>query len=129
MSRRSEQVAALLRREISQIVQTGVKDPRVSGIVTIMRVDTTADLSFARVYVSVYGTEADKRGTLKALKSATGFIRSELLHRLTIRVVPALRFILDETIEQGNEILALIDSLDIPPEESTEQTVEDRPDS
>ncbi|HJO81248.1 MAG: 30S ribosome-binding factor RbfA [SAR202 cluster bacterium] len=124
MSRRSEQVSALLRREISQIIQTGVKDPRVSGMVSVMRVETTTDISFAKVYISVYGDESDKRGTLKALKSATGFIRGELLHRLSIRAIPALRFILDETLEQGNEILALIDSLDIPPEEPEDQEAE-----
>ncbi|HAL47409.1 MAG: 30S ribosome-binding factor RbfA [SAR202 cluster bacterium] len=129
MSRRSEQVSALLRREISQIIQTGVKDPRVAGIVSVMRVETTADISFARVYISVYGDESDKRSTLKALKSATGFIRGELLHRVTLRMIPTLRFILDETIEEGNEILALIDSLDIPPEEIPDQASDDSPES
>ena len=142
MSRRSEQVSSLLRREISQIIQTGVKDPRVAGIVSVIRVETTADISFARVYISVYGDESDKRNTLKALKSATGFIRGELLHRLgelaeagellhrlALRMIPTLRFILDETIEEGNEILALIDSLDIPPEETPDQAPDDNPES
>ena len=95
-----------------------VKDPRVSGVVSITRVDMTVDLSYARVFVSVFGSDTDKRNTIKALSSATRFIQKELLNRLTIRHVPYLSFRLDNTIERGNEILELIDSLEIPPEES-----------
>lgn len=122
MSRRTERINAQLRSEISKMIATEIKDPRISGIVTIMQVDTTVDLSYAKVYVSVYGTDADKRNTLKALSSASRFIQKELLRRLTIRSMPYLSFRLDETIERGNEILALIDSLDIPPEEPPQET-------
>ena len=121
MSRRTERINAQLRSEISKMIATEIKDPRISGIVSIMRVDATVDLSYAKVFVSVYGTDADKRNTLKALSSAARFIQRELLRRLTIRTMPYLSFRLDESIEQGNEILALIDSLDIPPEEPPEE--------
>ena len=121
MSRRTERINAQLRSEISKMIATEIKDPRISGIVSIMRVDATVDLSYAKVFVSVYGTDADKRNTLKALSSAARFIQRELLRRLTIRTMPYLSFRLDESIERGNEILALIDSLDIPPEEPPEE--------
>ena len=121
MSRRTERLNALFRTEISSLIFQGIKDPRISGVVSITRVDVSGDLSYATIFVSVYGSDSDKRNTIKALKSATGFIRRELLHRITIRAIPVLRFKLDESIAQGNEILDLIDSLDIPPEEEEEE--------
>ena len=81
--------------------------------------DVSNDRSYASVCVSVYGSDSDKRNTIKALKSATGFIRRELLGRITIRAMPILSFKLDESIARGNEILDLIDSLDIPPEDDS----------
>ena len=122
MNRRIERINSQLRSEISKMILTDIKDPRISGVVSITRVETTGDMSYAKVYVSVYGSETDKRNTLKAMSSAKGFIQNELLHRLAIRRPPSLSFRLDETIEQGNEILELLDSLDIPPEEPTEET-------
>ena len=121
MSRRTERLNALFRNEISSLILRGIKDPRISGVVTVTRVDISNDLSYATVFVSVYGSASEKRNTIKALKSATGFIRRELLSRITIRVMPILRFKLDESIAQGNEILELIDSLDIPPEDPPTQ--------
>ena len=121
MSRRTERLNALFRSEISSLIVRGIKDPRISGVVTVTRVDISNDLSYATVFVSVYGSALEKRNTIKALKSATGFIRRELLSRITIRVIPVLRFKLDESIAQGNEILELIDSLDIPPEDPQTQ--------
>jgi ribosome-binding factor A len=122
MNRRIERINSQLRSEISKMILTDIKDPRISGVVSITRVETTGDMSNAKVFVSVYGSDTDKRNTLKAMSSARGFIQNELLHRLAIRRPPSLSFRLDETIEQGNEILELLDSLDIPPEEPTEET-------
>ena len=122
MNRRIERINSQLRSEISKMILTDIKDPRISGVVSITRVETTGDMSYAKVFVSVYGSDTDKRNTLKAMSSARGFIQNELLHRLAIRRPPSLSFRLDETIEQGNEILELLDSLDIPPEEHTEET-------
>lgn len=122
MNRRIERINSQLRSEIGNMILTDIKDPRISSIVSITRVETTGDMSYAKVFVSVYGSDTDKRNTLKAMSSARGFIQNELLHRLAIRRPPSLSFRLDETIEQGNEILELLDSLDIPPEEPTEET-------
>ena len=122
MNRRIERINSQLRSEISKMILTDIKDPRISGVVSITRVETTGDMSYAKVFVSVYGSDTDKRNTLKAMSSARGFIQNELLNRLAIRRPPSLSFRLDETIEQGNEILELLDSLDIPPEQPTEET-------
>ena len=122
MNRRIERINSQLRSEISKMILTDIKDPRISGVVSVTRVETTGDMSYAKVFVSVYGSDTDKRNTLKAMSSARGFIQNELLHRLAIRRPPSLSFRLDETIEQGNEILELLDRLDIPPEQPTEET-------
>ena len=122
MNRRIERINSQLRSEISKMILTDIKDPHISSVVSITRVETTGDMSYAKVFVSVYGSDTDKRNTLKAMSSARGFIQNELLHRLAIRRPPSLSFRLDETIEQGNEILELLDSLDIPPEQPTEET-------
>ena len=122
MNRRIERINSQLRSEISKMILTDIKDPRISGVVSITRVETTGDMSYAKVFVSVYGSDTDKRNTLKAMSSARGFIQNELLHRLAIRRPPSPSFKLDATIEQGNEILELLNSLDIPLEEPTEET-------
>ena len=122
MNRRIERINSQLRSEISKMILTDKKDPRISGVVSITRVETSGDMSSAKVFVSVYGSDTDKRNTLKAMSSARGFIQNELLHRLAIRRPPSLSFRLDETIEQGNEILELLDSLATPPEQPTEET-------
>lgn len=118
MSRRTERLNSLFRSEISNILIKHVKDPRVSGVVSITRVEITSDLSYAKVFVSVFGSDTDRQNTFKALSSATKFIQKTLLKRLTIRHIPSLSFRLDSTIEQGNEILELIDKLEIPTGES-----------
>ena len=122
MNRRIERINSQLRSEISKMILTDIKDPRISGVVSITRVETTGDMSYAKVFVSVYGSDTYKRNTLKAMSSARGFIQNELLHRLAIRRPPSLSFRLDETIEQGNEILELLDSLATPPEQPKEET-------
>lgn len=82
-----------------------IKDPRI-GFVTITDVEVTDDLRNAKVFVSVYG--GDKEDTLKGLKSASAFIRSELGRRMRLRVVPELLFRFDSTVEQGAHIMELL---------------------
>jgi ribosome-binding factor A len=83
----------------------------VTGVVSITRVDTSADYQHAKVYVSVYGTLREKETTMAALDSASGFMRRQLRGRLETRNVPLLRFLLDETLTEGNQMLDLLDSL------------------
>lgn len=98
-----------ISREIGEILRT-VKDPRVSGaFISIVNVDTTADLKFCKVRFSVYS--GDIKEVTKGIKSAAGYIRRELAARLNLRMTPELTFIPDNSIEHGAHISALIDSL------------------
>ena len=111
MSRRIERLNSMIRRDVSELLRYEVKDPRVSGVVSVTRVNTSNDVQHARVYVSVYGTLREKEETIAALQSAAGFIRRQLRGRLETRHVPVLKFVLDDTLTEGNQMLELLDSL------------------
>ena len=117
MSRRTERLNSQIRRDLSELLRYEVKDPRVSGVVSVTRVEVSADIQHAKVYVSVYGTLREKEKTITALGSAAGFLRRHLRGRLETRQAPALRFLLDDTLTEGNKTLELLDSLadQIPP--------------
>ena len=108
MTRRTERINDLLREEISDLLRREVKDPRVGGLVTVTEVDVSPDLRQAKVYVSVLGTDAEKTSTFRALAAASRFLQRELRKRLTIRRVPELSFVADDSIERGARILDLL---------------------
>ena len=81
-----------LQKLIGQVVQYELNDPRVKGLISISRVETTQDLKYAKVYVSVYGENADEKETVDALNSASNYIRSLVMQRLKIRLMPKLTF-------------------------------------
>ena len=118
MSRRLDRVNVLLRQEISRVLMTELSDPRLASVVSITHVDASADLHNAKVFVSVLGDLTAKRSSLKALKSAAGFIHRSIRGNLTLKVVPTLHFILDESIERGAELLQLIEEVGASPEGS-----------
>ncbi len=111
MTRRTERVSELLRGEISELLRRQVKDPRVSGLVTVTAVEVAADLGRARVFVSVLGSEEEQSETLRALDSAAPFLRRQLRQRLTMRRTPDLIFQRDDSLERGAHLLALLDEL------------------
>ena len=108
MTRRTERINDLLREEISDLLRREVKDPRVGGLVTVTEVDVSPDLRQAKVYVSVLGTDEEKTSTFRALAAASHFLQRELRKRLTIRRVPELSFVADDSIERGARILELL---------------------
>ena len=95
-----------IQKELSALIRT-VKDPRVQGLISITRVDTTADLKYAKVYVSVLDKQ-DADQVVKGLKSAAGYLRRELGHALTLRATPELTFIRDDSIDHGAHILSIL---------------------
>ena len=95
---------------LSEILKD-VKDPRVSKMLSIVKVDVSNDLSYAAVYVSAIEGYAETVSSVKALKGAAGFIRRELGARMSLRKVPELRFIADDSIEQSANISRIIQSL------------------
>ena len=97
-----------IQRELSALIRT-LKDPRVSqvGMVSVIRVDTTGDLRYSRIYVSVLDKNQEK-DVMKGLKSASGFLRRELARALQLRYTPELQFIADDSILQGAHILEIL---------------------
>jgi ribosome-binding factor A len=104
---RAERLAEVIRAEVSEIIQQGLHDPRI-GFVSITEVDVSADLRHAKIFVSVLGDAGAKQRTMDGLERATGHIRSELGHRLSIRFVPELLFRLDDSIERGTRVVSLL---------------------
>ena len=94
-------------RELSALLPN-LKDPRVQGMVSIIRVDTTADLRYARVYISVLGDERQLSEVLKGLKSASGYLRREVGARVQLRYTPELQFVPDDSIRRGAHIIDLL---------------------
>jgi ribosome-binding factor A len=111
VSRRTDRINGLLRQEISLLLSRDLNDPRLSGVVSITRVETSADLRVSRVYVSVLGDPDDKDSVLKGISSASGFIRREMRDRLSLKHIPDLRFTLDESMEEAQHIQRLMDGL------------------
>ena len=105
---RPEKVARLMRREVAEVLQQKLRDPRVSAMVSVTDVEVTQDLSFARVFVSILGSPAERESTLEALSHAAGFVRHELGLRLGLREVPEVRFVHDESLERGARVEDLL---------------------
>ena len=112
-----DRINAELQRQISEIIRTEVKNPRVKGILTVTEVRTTADLKYAKVYISYYGNEEHKDATFEALKASAGFIRNCLKDRVKIRMLPALQIIPDETLVKALDLYKKIEEAtkDLPP--------------
>ena len=98
-----------IQRTLADLLRT-VKDPRVQGLISITRVDTTTDLRYCRVYVSVLD-RSDVKDVVKGLKSAAGYLRRELGHELTLRYTPELQFVADDSIERGVRMVSMIDEI------------------
>lgn len=110
--RRIARVAEMIRREVSQLLFSGIKDDRVGmGMVSVTHVDVAGDLQHAKVFVSIYGSDEAKSAAMAGLKSATGFVRSELGNRMRLRRTPEILFVEDASIEQGTKVLSLINRL------------------
>ncbi|GER83219.1 ribosome-binding factor A [Thermogemmatispora aurantia] len=108
---RQEKLGELIAEELSDLLRTRMKDPRI-GFVSITRVEVSGDLAHAKVYVSVLGSDEERRNTMAALKRATGFLRHELAGRLVLRHVPELVFKLDLSLEKGAQVMELIKQIE-----------------
>ncbi|MCR8630767.1 MULTISPECIES: 30S ribosome-binding factor RbfA [Paenibacillus] len=103
-------VGEQIKKELSQIIQSEMKDPRI-GFITVTGVDLTNDLSQAKIFLSVLGTDEQKEETLKALGRGSGFIRSEIGKRIRLRKIPELLFRFDASIDYGTKIERLLDQV------------------
>jgi len=109
---RPQKVADLIQRELADLLRREVRDPHV-GMVTLTSVDVSPDLSHAKVFFTLLNTEK-KDETARALQRAAGFLRTQLAHRMKMYTTPELRFAYDESIERGDHLSQLIDSV-VPP--------------
>ena len=100
-----------IQRELASLIPT-VKDPRVTGMISVTAVDTTPELKYAKIYISVLD-KSDCEQVLKGLKSAAGYLRRELGHTLNLRSTPELTFIRDDSIDHGAHILEMLRNPDI----------------
>jgi ribosome-binding factor A len=106
---RSRRIAEQLQRELSDIIRLDLNDPRV-GMITLVDVEVSPDQSYAKVYFTSLGDRSSIVDTTKGLQHAAGFLRSQLAHRMKLRVVPQLQFKYDESVERGMRISQLIDT-------------------
>ena len=112
-SRRVERVASLIRREISELLICGIKDERVNqGMVSVTTVEVAGDLQHCKIFVSVFGSDADKEQAMAGLRSASAFVKGELSRRLKMRRTPEVVFVLDRGIEKGTTVLGLLNRLE-----------------
>ncbi|HET7224710.1 MAG TPA: 30S ribosome-binding factor RbfA [Candidatus Eisenbacteria bacterium] len=112
MSNRPERVAHLMQREIAEILQRELRDPRIPQLVSVTDVEVSRDLSFARVFVSILESETSHAHTLAALNRAAGFVRHALSPRLGLREVPELRFVHDPSLERGARVEEILKKIE-----------------
>jgi ribosome-binding factor A len=107
---RPERVADFLRKELSQVMQQQLRDPRV-GLASITDVDVSRDLSHAKVHVTVLGSDSadDAKEVIQVLNKASGFFRSQVAKSHSMRITPTIRFYFDESIHRGQHLSSLID--------------------
>jgi len=111
MSRRIDRINDLLRDEISLLLSRQIKDPRLTGVISITSVNTSNDLRNAEVLLSVMGDEDARRTALDGIQSAASYLRRELRDRISLRYTPFLKFTLDDTLEQAAHILQIMDNI------------------
>ncbi|MEX1157456.1 MAG: 30S ribosome-binding factor RbfA [Thermomicrobiales bacterium] len=109
--RRREKVGDLLRDEVSQIIQREMSDPRL-GFVSITRVEMSPDMKYARMFVSVMGSDDERASSLVALNNASGFIRRMLAPRLRMRTIPDVSFRLDRSMEHAENVARILRDLE-----------------
>lgn len=112
--RRQERVGDLIRDEVSDIIRREMNDPRL-GFVSITRVDLSPDLRYARLFVSVFADDSERRETVQVLNRAAAFIRRTLAPRLRMRTIPELSFRLDHSMEHAENVARILRELDMEP--------------
>ena len=111
-----------IQKELSELIR-GLKDPRVQGLISVTGVDTPPDLRYAKVYISVLDKSTGKE-VIKGLKSAGGYLRREIGHRLQLRYTPELVFEEDTAMERGARIFDILSTLDIPEDDGNDDSAE-----
>ncbi len=109
--KRVQRIGEELRRVISDIIRSKIKDPRIPEIISVTNVIVTNDLSFAKIFVEIMGTKEEKEEAIEGLNSAKGFIKKEISSEVKLRQMPELIFILDETLDINQKMEELIEEV------------------
>lgn len=109
--KRVERLNSLLKEVISEVVRKDVRNPHVANLVTITRVEISSDIKHAKVYISVIGTEQEKKETLNALESAAGFIAVHASKKVVLRFFPVLTFKLDTSVDKHLRIDTILNQI------------------
>lgn len=115
--KRTDRIAEMIQRKLSLLIREEIKDPRLPHFVTISAVEVTKDLAYAKVYFTVFGNNIEE--TTAILNASAGFLRSSLARSITLRTVPQLQFIYDESLVYGQALSNLIDKVN-PPDSNAE---------
>ena len=110
-----------VQRELSEIIRSGIKDPRIHPMTSVVSVEVTPDLKYCRAYISVLGDKQAQADTLAGLKSAEGYIRRALARSINLRNTPEIRFVMDQSIEYGVHMSKLIDDVNQGSKEEDEE--------
>ena len=111
MTLRTERLNQLIQIEISDLLQKHINDPRLNGLISVTNVSISTDLKNAKISISALCDNTSREDIINGFKSASGFLRRELAHRLNIRVTPDLTFEFDDSIERGINLVTLIDKV------------------
>ena len=122
-SRRTERVNVLLRQKLSEIIAREMKDPRLAPMISIVHVGVSRDFRHAKVYTSVLGSPEESKTAVDTLNAAAGFLRRQLIPRISLKTVPFLSFVLDDSIEKGTYLLNKI--TEVRSKDSSEETFRD----
>jgi len=104
---RMSRVGEEIKKELSILLQRGLKDPRI-GFVTVTDVEVSSDLQLAKVFVSIFGSEEERKASLAGLQKAKGYLRTEIGKRVKMRHIPDFTFKLDESIDYGSKIESIL---------------------
>ncbi|MBR6252413.1 MAG: 30S ribosome-binding factor RbfA [Clostridia bacterium] len=120
---RAERVEEEIKKIVGKLIDNGIKDPRVNGLISVTKVEVSKDMKYCKIYVSMLGTK-DKEEALKGLDSAKGVVRKEIGDKIRTFNTPEVKFIYDDSMEYGQHIDNIISSLNISHDDEETETEE-----
>lgn len=111
MIKRTDRLNSLLQEVIAEVIMREIRNPKISTLITVKKVEITKDLHHAKVYISMLGSDLEKKETLKALKSAAGYISVQAAKKVVMRYFPSLTFHMDDTLEDEIRIHTLLEKI------------------
>jgi len=109
--KRSDRLGLEIQRALADIIKNDLHDPRVSELCSIVKTELSNDLSYCKVFITVYGTDQEKKDTMEGLEQAKGFIKRQLSGYIQVRKMPELRFVPDDSIAYSVHISSLLNQI------------------